>query len=50
MVVVDLSLWISGCFPVGWEDDCFGFWRGWWRQVQEVIGHHKLWLKIAQKG
>jgi len=45
VVVVDLPLGVSGCFPVGRQDNGFGFGRGWRRQVQEVVGHHKLWLK-----
>lgn len=45
VVVVDLPLGIPGCFPVGRQDDGFGFRRGRRRQVQEVIAHHELWLK-----
>lgn len=50
VVVVDLPLRIPGCFPVGREDDGFGFGRGGRGQIQEVVGDHQLWLQTARKG
>lgn len=50
VVVVDLPLRISSCFPIGRQDDGFGFGRRRWWQLKEIVGYHQLWLKAASKG
>lgn len=38
VVIVDLALGVPGNFPVGREDDGFGFGGRWGRQVDHIVG------------